>query len=56
MKKFLVILLSVVTVFAFGAVVTACNNEVNYTVTYVYDNGQDNLVATVSEGGTAVRP
>lgn len=56
MKKFLVILFSVVMVLSFGALLTACNNEKNYTVTYVYDNGQDNLVTTVAEGGTAVRP
>ena len=57
MKKLITFLLSAVLLLSAGVMLTACTPDPEeYTVTYIYDNGQDNLVTTVEAGKTAVRP
>lgn len=56
MKKLPMFLLTVLTVLIVSFGVTACAGAKEYTVTFVYDNGQENYTAKVEEGKQVVKP
>lgn len=59
-KKFSLLILIFVMCIVFTSVFVACNkdeeNEVYFTVTYVYDNGEQNTTETVLKGSSVNRP
>ncbi len=55
MKKLFTVLLSILMVCSVAFGLTACATK-EYTVTFVFDNGQDNVTSTVKEGGKVVKP
>ena len=55
-KKFAALLFALVFALSLAVLVTGCGEPSEYTVTYVYNNGEEDMVRTVAAGAAAVEP